>query len=225
MTDAFFAAPRWKEEVRHRVNEFVREAAAAVKPGQLVLDAGAGEGAYARHFDHARYESADLGVGDGAWDYSKLTYRCDLTAIPVEDGRFDHIVCTQTLEHVPDPLRVLRELARSLKTGGSLWLTAPFGSPMHQEPHDYWRFTEHGLRRLLLDAGFAVDEIRPCGGYFVRLNHELSYFSSQVLPQLKPWGWILIPFFVPLRWLVWHLDRFDRSKRYTMNWLALARKA
>jgi ubiquinone/menaquinone biosynthesis C-methylase UbiE len=197
----------------------MREAAAAVTPGQRVLDAGAGEGAYARHFAHARHESADLGVGDGAWDYSGLTYRCDLTAIPVEDGRFDHVVCTQTLEHVPDPLRVLRELGRTLKTGGT-----PFGSPMRQEPHDYWRFTEHGLHRLLVDAGFAVGEIRPCGGYFIHLNHELSYFSSQVLPQLNVWGRLLLSVFVPLRWLAWHLDRFDRSKRYTMNWLAVARK-
>jgi SAM-dependent methyltransferase len=224
VSDSFFTAPRWKEEVRHLVNEFVREAARAVTPGQRLLDAGAGECAYAPYFAHATYESADLAVGDAKWDYAKLTYKCDLTKIPVEDGRFDHVLCTQTLEHVPDPRAVVRELARVLKPGGTMWVTAPFGSPMHQEPHDYWRYTEHGLRRLLSDAGLAVDEIRPCGGYFVRLNHELSYFSTQMLPHWKPWGCLFLPGFVIARWFAWAFDRFDRRKSYTMNYLVRATK-
>lgn len=225
MTEAFFAAPRWKDEVRHLVNEFVKRAASSVRPSELILDAGAGECAYAPLFSHARYESADLAVGDAAWNYGRLTYRCDLTAIPTDSGRFDHVLCTQTLEHVPDPRGVVREFARVLKTGGSLWLTAPFGSPMHQEPHDYWRYTEHGLRSLLSREGFVVEEVLPCGGYFVHLNHELSYFKAFATPALGLGALALLPFVDAARWLLWHADRLDTQKSYTMNYLVRATRA
>ena len=223
MSRTFFEAPRWKEGVRHRINEFAQEAARETPPGARVLDAGAGEGAYGRYFTHARYETADLAVGDGTWDYSKVTYRCELTRIPVEDGRFDAVLCTQTLEHVPDPFAVTRELARVLRSGGTLWVSVPFGSPVHQEPHDYWRYTHYGLRRLLEESEFRVEWIRPCGGYFQKLNHELSAFVGQVQPGflLK---WAVLPFFVVLRFAFHHLDRFDLGRRYTQNYVARATK-
>jgi SAM-dependent methyltransferase len=222
MADPFLDAPRWREAVRCDINDFVREAARATPPQARVLDAGAGECSYRTFFGHARYESADLAVGDAGWDYSHLTYRCELTRIPVEDARYDHVLCTQTLEHVPDPRAVVRELVRVLKPGGTLWVSAPFGFPLHQEPHDYWRYTEHGLRLLLTEAGLRVEWIRPCGGYFVRLNHELSYLrEARPGPLLLC---ILLPLFVPLRLLFWALDRFDRARRHTMNYAVKAVK-
>ena len=53
---------------------------------------------------------------------------CDLADIPVEDARFDHVLLTQVLEHLPEPATVLGELHRVLRPGGTLWLTAPLVS-------------------------------------------------------------------------------------------------
>ncbi len=49
----------------------------------------------------------------------------DLHTLPFADGEFDFILSLETLEHTPDPLALLRELARVLKPGGTLVLSCP----------------------------------------------------------------------------------------------------
>src|SRR5438876_920487 len=86
-------------------------------------DAGAGICPYRKHFIERghQYESADFGAVDK--EYGDLTYRCRLEAIPVVDDNYDLVLLSQVLEHLPEPLQVLRELQRVLKPGGTLWLT------------------------------------------------------------------------------------------------------
>lgn len=73
---------------------------------------------------------------------------------PVKDASADFILCTETLEHVPDPAVLLGEAYRCLAPGGTLLLTVPFSARWHFIPHDYWRFTPSGLDRLLAREGF-----------------------------------------------------------------------
>lgn len=79
--------------------------AASVPPGSLVLDAGAGDQPYRNLLSHCNYEAADFEKVDKP--YGKSTYVCDLSAIPVEDGRYDAVLFNQVMEHVPEPARVL----------------------------------------------------------------------------------------------------------------------
>src|SRR6185437_4412540 len=80
-------------------------------------------------------------------------------SIRVADETFDAVLLTQVLEHVREPLRVVRELHRVLKRGGRLFLTAPLVWELHDLPHDFYRFTENGLRYLVEEAGFIDVEI------------------------------------------------------------------
>ncbi len=97
-----------------------------------------------------------------------------LEQLPVPDASFDAVLNTQVLEHVADPARVAGELLRVLVPGGRLWLTAPLLWPLHEEPHDYWRFTSHGLRHVLEQTGFRVERLEPRGGYFSALATVLA---------------------------------------------------
>lgn len=163
-------------------NAWVAEKAAALPAGTRVLDAGAGECQYRRLFDHCEYRAQDFAQYDGTprgasaenWNYGGLDYVCDITAIPVDDASFDAVLCTEVLEHVPDPVAAIREFARILRPGGRLLLSAPLASGLHQEPfHFYGGFTPHFYRRFLGDAGLEVAEIRPLGGLMKHAAQEV----------------------------------------------------
>ena len=53
-------------------------------------------------------------------------------------------------------------------------LTVPFLARLHEEPHDYFRYTRHGLRQLLNDGGFEIDAITETGSLFSFLGHQVS---------------------------------------------------
>jgi SAM-dependent methyltransferase len=166
------------------LRRFLGRAGRAVQPGELVLDAGAGRAQYRDLFSHARYETADFLAVKGK-TYAQPDYVCDLADIPVDDARFDHVVLTQVLEHLPEPAAVLAELHRVLKPGGTLWLTAPLFYAEHEAPYDFYRYTRFGLRHLLDGVGFDVVEIAWMEGYLGTLSYQ-ARVMSKALPS--SWG-------------------------------------
>lgn len=85
---------------------------------------------------------------------------------PIEDASANVVLCTETLEHVPEPERFLSEAFRCLVPGGMLVLTVPFAARWHFIPHDYWRFTPSGLLRVLRGSGFANVRVYARGNAF-----------------------------------------------------------
>lgn len=75
------------------------------------------------------------GLHSASWEYPKHDYICDILALPA-DALADVIICTEVLEHVPDPIRVFEKLSKMINSGGYLVFTVPFSSLMHQAP--YW---------------------------------------------------------------------------------------
>jgi len=163
------------------LHQFLARAGHTVQPGQLVLDAGSGRAPYRDLFAHARYETADFLAVKGK-TYTEQDYVCDLADIPVEDARFDHVLLTQVLEHLPEPATVLGELHRVLRPGGTLWLTAPLFYAEHERPYDFFRYTQFGLRHLLERAGFMVEEVDWMEGYLGTLSYQ-ARMMSKALPS------------------------------------------
>jgi len=121
-----------------------------------------------------------------------ISYTClDMAAFPdveivadiqnmpqVETERFDTIICTQVLEHVPNPFEALAELHRILRPGGRLLLTVPFLNNYHMEPDDYWRFTEYALKHLL--RNFSQCAVASHGSTYHHVAATLGYIASEV---------------------------------------------
>jgi SAM-dependent methyltransferase len=203
----------------------VRNFAASLPAGARVLDAGAGEGQYAPEFSRQRYCGVDLAVGDAAWNYTKLDVIADLTALPFPDSIFGAAIHIVTMEHLREPAAALREMARTLAPGKSLLIAAPHEWEVHQSPHDYFRYTRHGLAYLLDNAGFDALEIRPVGGYFRllarRLLNGLQFFTGGA-------RWLLFApaalVFVPPALILPFLDPLDRDRNFTLGYICAARK-
>jgi SAM-dependent methyltransferase len=224
-----YRLPRFlKRHVLHfevEIEDAVAAFARVLPAGARVLDAGAGEGQYKRHFARQRYCGVDLTVGDGAWDYSGLDAVADLGALPFGDGTFAAAVHIVTIEHLREPGRALQEMARTLAPGGRLLIAAPHEWEVHQAPHDYFRFTRYGLAYLLEKAGLEITEIRPAGGYFRllarRLLNGLQFFAGGVRWVLFLPAAILL---VPPALVLPFLDFLDRERNFTVGYLCTARR-
>jgi len=90
----------------------------------------------------------------------------DAHALPFVSGAFDTVIASQVFEHLHTPSAALDEVQRVLRPGGHLLLAVPFLFFLHQEPHDYQRFTSHGIGELFRDRPFAI-EILAFGGRVV----------------------------------------------------------
>jgi 2-polyprenyl-3-methyl-5-hydroxy-6-metoxy-1,4-benzoquinol methylase len=113
-----------------------------------VLDAGAGlspfkpilelQGFKYMSHDFNSYtpnEAESPGLQNSSWDYPKHDFSCDIIEIPVNQ-KYNLVLCTEVLEHVPDPVAALGKLVELCEQDGYIVLTFPFISLMHQAP--YW---------------------------------------------------------------------------------------
>ncbi len=228
--------PQWiKRRVEtdlYLIYEFGEEAAATLSPDDWILDAGAGQGRFRLDYTHTNYVGVDLAVGDTTWDYGDLNSICDLQWLPFRDNKFDAALCIQVLEHVPEPLGILKEISRVLKPGGKLYLSAPQSWAQHQKPYDYFRYTSFGLRYLFEQAGMQVESTRPLGGYFWLLSFQLSNINYWLFPKGSRWRpltWpirglfgLIFQLFLPL--IFYYLDRLDRIKDETLGYICVGVK-
>jgi SAM-dependent methyltransferase len=130
-----------------------------------VLDLGAGTKPYAVLYERYFDSCTSVDVPYSPHDVSAVDVMASADALPFDDASFDCVICTEVLEHCPDPGRTLAEVSRVLRPGGRVFLTTPFLRPLHEMPHDYFRFTPSGLVQLAASAGLEVRSIRPKGEY------------------------------------------------------------
>jgi SAM-dependent methyltransferase len=130
-----------------------------------VLDLGAGTKPYAPIYERYFESSTSVDVPHSPHDIHDVDILASADDLPLQTGSFDCVICTEVLEHCPEPSKVLGEIARVLKPGGRVFLTTPFLRPLHEMPHDYYRYTPSGLVQLAETAGLIVRSIRPRGDY------------------------------------------------------------
>lgn len=149
--------------------------------------------------------------------------------LPFAAGRFDAVISTQVLEHVADLDQCLSEIARVLKPGGRLVVSAPFLYHLHGRPHDYRRFSEYGLAQAL--AGYDMEQVHRQGGVGGTLaTLLLGWIETQTGVNVFTWALkaLLLPLWIPFCLLVnvaaLALDALDTTGSMYHNVLVVARK-
>jgi len=174
-----------------------------------VLDLGSAESPYASLT--GRRLSVDIRPFPG------VEVLADAGNLPFKDSSLSSVLCTELLEHVLEPGKVVSEIHRILTPGGLLVLTAPFLYPLHRDPVDFHRFTEDGLRAMLRD--FQVLSILPEGKIFTVLGlmvHVEAETYRLPLP-LKLCVWLMAH-------IISFFDTFIPQTGWTTGYLAICRR-
>jgi SAM-dependent methyltransferase len=211
-----FRAQAWRDSSDHAyLATHLVERSIALLASELVgelIDVGCGEQPYRDYFSHvSRKLACDIDKKRGDVDFA-----CPASKIPIGDNSLDAILCTEVLEHVPDPLAVWHEFYRILRAGGKVLLTTPMYWPAHERPHDYFRYPEDGLRFLAERTGFSILRLMPRGGVWAFLGQIVLH----IMPQYFPWRW---------QRHLWNrmflfLDSWRLNPTVTLGWTILAQK-
>lgn len=145
--------------------------------------------------------ATDLYPGPG------VAFAADAHNIPIANDTLDGVILQGVVEHVARPWIVAKEVVRVLRPGGVVFCEAPFVQWFHEDPSDYFRFTENGLREMfencdVVESGVAVGPV----GAAIGIGREL-------LPILFTSPYLYWPLKWVLAWLTSPLILFDRLYR------------
>ncbi|WP_455244324.1 class I SAM-dependent methyltransferase [Petrachloros mirabilis] len=160
--------------------------------------------------------------------YRKPDLEWDGCTLPLDDGTVNIALATELFEHCPSPEMVMKEAFRVLQPGGLLFFTVPFLWPLHDVPHDEYRYTPFALERHLRDAGFEEVVIRALGGWDASLAQMIGLWvrrSPMTARTRALLSWLALPI---VRYL-FNRDsipqRFEESSMCTGFWGTAKRSA
>jgi SAM-dependent methyltransferase len=138
------------------------------------------------------------------YDYDAVDVVCNLEALPFKPQSVDAFVSRSVLEHVPDPVRVVRHMHRCTRTGGMSLHLIPFLFPFHASPHDFQRYTHKGLE-LLFQGWEVVEQTNATGPVTLVLISAIEFLSillSFGRERVKAYAYLLCCLlFFPLKYL------------------------
>jgi SAM-dependent methyltransferase len=186
----------FKKLTRKHLEDFLKKYATDKK----VLDIGSGGSSYQRFFPNRLTVDIDPA--------RKPDIVADAHHLPFKDDEFQVVLSTEMLEHVKDPFQVEREIRRVTKVGGMLILSTRFVFPLHDTPHDYWRFTKYGLREIFKE--WEILELKEETGNFSTMG---ALFQRMCFQSKLRFNKVSKFFILSFAWTLDHLN-FLTVKEY-----------
>lgn len=125
----------------HKVQIAIKDFAKSVH-NKKILEIGSGPNPSKKYFDDSNeFIMSDLSPslpGCLKIDLSKMKY----------EDIFDVVISINVLDDIYDYQKAVNNIYRSLKKGGKCFLIVNGLYPLHDLPHDYWRFTPYSLSKI-----------------------------------------------------------------------------
>ena len=198
----------------------------------VFLDVGCGIKPYEKIF--GKYVDKYYGIeysSDSGYRGNRADVAGDASEMPFADESFDTILCTEVMEHVMNPEKVIAEFARILKPGGAAIVTVPFFFPIH-DTFDFFRYTDKGIAVIMERYGLEIEEVRPLSGTGVTIALMVNMFIFEIGFMWTKWLYPIGVVLRPLLWILialinlcgWLAEKIIPSKQMAFNHLTVARK-
>lgn len=171
-----------KKLSRAYLYECVNEHCSSIKPRSKVLCIGAAGGITSRIQEYAIACNWQIITVDINQDLNP-NLCIDICKDPIGLSEYDAVLCYEVLEHLYSPNAAISNIYYALKDEGVLFGSVPFVIPIHESPFDFYRFTFHGVKNLLLL--FSYSEVTPRGTYYEAIlslfGRTLFSFKSNII--------------------------------------------
>jgi SAM-dependent methyltransferase len=157
--------------------------------GAIVLDAGCGVGYGTAHLARSAANVVGVDISEETIEYAQERYRTadvdfevmDLAALQLPDRSFDVVVAFEVIEHVPEPERVLAELARVLRDDGTLLVSTPHAAETTREPENPFHHVEFSRADFETFLGAQFEEVELFGQRRLQTRRHLVMQRLDVL--------------------------------------------
>lgn len=191
----------------------------------LILDLGCGNKPSYHHYMKGKILCFDK-------IKTKMTHVIgDANLLPFKLNKFDKAISINSFYYFRNPFDVINNIHKILKKEGKLVLVMPFIYPIHDVPHDNYRFTEFGIKEIL-NGKFELEEIKSIGGIFnlpAVLFHSLIKGLPLTVPaflQKSTKILTMLIFYIPYiaMQLLSIIDFLDKTRRWPTYYFVLATK-
>lgn len=210
--------------VRYQIRKDLQRFSEIIGGPKIVLDVGSGlDKPYQNLFETNNYFGIDL--------FEPSDVQGDITFLPFPNQSANLVLCTEVMEHVEVPARVLKEIHRVLIPGQHFILTVPLVWGVHDYV-DHQRWTEQGLSRDLKKAGFEIIEILKRGGIFSLIGLMIKHIPIQIFGEFRTQKYLFtkiiylftlgLTLFIP--WIFYPFDKLDKQKDWVIGYSVLCKK-
>ncbi len=198
----------------------------------VLLDVGCGVKPYEKLF--APYVEKYYGteyLPESGYRGNKADIASDAGAMPFADASIDTILCTEVLEHVANPEKVIEEFTRILKPDGIIITTAPFFFPIH-DACDFFRYTDEGVAVIMRRYGLEIKKIEPLSGTGLTVALMFNFYLFDLGFMWTKWMYPIGLVLRPVLWLLiclinlfgYLMEKAIPSKHMAFNHLTIGKK-